>query len=96
MSRFRKAWQSLNFYKEYLFVFETLIFATLQILHMHTQLITLQRQGKHEISSYDPFKVCEERASYLLTHKLPGNDGYISNSEVLPPRTQKLPHTCTH
>ncbi len=44
MSRFRKAWQSLNFYKEYLFGYETLIFATLQILHMHKQLVTLQRQ----------------------------------------------------
>ncbi len=32
VSRFRRAWQSLNFYKEYLFGFETLIFATLQIL----------------------------------------------------------------
>ncbi len=38
---FRKAWQSLNFYKEYLFVFETLVFATLQILYMHKQLVTL-------------------------------------------------------
>ncbi len=27
MSRFRRAWQSLNFYKEYLFGFETLVFA---------------------------------------------------------------------
>ncbi len=38
--RFRGAWQSLNFYKEYLFWFETLIFATLQISYMHTQLVT--------------------------------------------------------
>ncbi len=28
MSRFRGAWQSLNFDKEYLFGFETLVFAT--------------------------------------------------------------------
>ncbi len=55
MSRFRKAWQSLNFYKEYLFGFETLIFATLQILYMHKQLVTLQEKGKHETASYDPF-----------------------------------------
>ncbi len=46
MSHFRGAWQSLNFYKEYLFGFETLIFATLQILYMHKQLVTLQRQSK--------------------------------------------------
>ncbi len=46
MSRFRKAWQSLNFYKEYLFGVETLIFATLQILYMHKQLVTLQREKK--------------------------------------------------
>ncbi len=37
---FRKAWQSLNFNKEYLFGFETLIFAALQILYMHKQLVT--------------------------------------------------------
>ncbi len=29
MSHFRKAWQSLNFYKEYLFGFETLNFTDL-------------------------------------------------------------------
>ncbi len=28
MSRFRRAWTSLNFDKEYLFGFETLVFAT--------------------------------------------------------------------
>ncbi len=37
---------SLNFYKEYLFGFKTLIFETLQILSMHKQLGTLQRQRK--------------------------------------------------
>ncbi len=35
MSCFRKVWKILNFYKEYLFGFETLIFATLQILSVH-------------------------------------------------------------
>lgn len=35
---FRKVWLSFNFYKEYLFRFETLIFVTLQILYMHKQL----------------------------------------------------------
>uniref|UniRef100_A0A672JZK0 RNA helicase n=1 Tax=Sinocyclocheilus grahami TaxID=75366 RepID=A0A672JZK0_SINGR len=37
-SRFRGAWQSLNFDKEYLFGFETLVFATLQIFFMHQEL----------------------------------------------------------
>ncbi len=37
---------SLNFYKEYLFGFETLVFATLGILYMHNQLVTLQRESK--------------------------------------------------
>ncbi len=37
---------SLNFYKEYLFGFETLVFATLGILSMHNQLVTLQRERK--------------------------------------------------
>uniref|UniRef100_A0A672M8W9 AP-5 complex subunit beta-1 n=1 Tax=Sinocyclocheilus grahami TaxID=75366 RepID=A0A672M8W9_SINGR len=38
MSHFRGAWQSLNFDKEYLFGFETLVFATSGILSMHNQL----------------------------------------------------------
>ncbi len=50
-----KAWQSLNFYKEYLFGFETLIFATSGILYMHKQLVILQKKAKLEIASYDPF-----------------------------------------
>ncbi len=45
-SRFRGAWQSLNFDKEYLFGFETLVFATSGILSMHNQLVTLQRESK--------------------------------------------------
>ncbi len=49
------AWQNLNFYKEYLFGFETLVFATSGILSMHNQLVTLQRERKLEIASYDPF-----------------------------------------
>ncbi len=44
--RFRKVWQSLNSYKEYLFGFETLVFATLHRLYMHKQLVTVQRQRK--------------------------------------------------
>ncbi len=43
---FKGAWQSLNFDKEYLFVFETLVFATSGILSMHNQLVTLQRESK--------------------------------------------------
>ncbi len=42
MCRFREAWQSLNFDKEYLFGFETLVFATSGILSLHNQLVTLQ------------------------------------------------------
>ncbi len=38
MSRFG----SLDFDKEYIFGFETLIFATLQILYTHKQLVTLE------------------------------------------------------
>ncbi len=56
MSRFRRPWSSLNFYKEYLFGFETLVFASLGILSIHIQLVTLQRERKLEIVSYDPFK----------------------------------------
>ncbi len=46
MSRFKGAWTSLNFDKEYLFGFETLVFATSGILSMHKQLVTLQRERK--------------------------------------------------
>ncbi len=46
MSRFRGAWQNLNFDKEYLFGFETLVFVTSGILSMHKQLVTLQRESK--------------------------------------------------
>ncbi len=46
MSCFRGAWQSLNFDKEYLFGFETLVFAASGILSMHNQLVTLQRESK--------------------------------------------------
>ncbi len=55
MSCFRGAWQSLNFDKEYLFGFETLVFAASGISSMHEQLVTLQRERKLEIASYDPF-----------------------------------------
>ncbi len=43
---FRGAWTSFYFYKEYLFGFETLVFATSGILSMHEQLVTLQRERK--------------------------------------------------
>ncbi len=46
MSRFSGAWMSLNFYKEYLFGFETLVFAASEILSMHKQLVTLRRESK--------------------------------------------------
>ncbi len=46
MRHFGKAWMSLNFYKEYLFGFETLIFVTLWILYLHKQRVILQRQKK--------------------------------------------------
>ncbi len=46
MSHFRGAWTSLYFYKEYLFGFETLVFATSGILSVHEQLVTLQRERK--------------------------------------------------
>ncbi len=40
--------QSLKFNKEYLFGFETLVFATSGIVSMHNQLVTLQRERKLE------------------------------------------------
>ncbi len=46
MSCFNSVWQSLNFDKEYLFGFETLVFATSGILSIHNPLVTLQRESK--------------------------------------------------
>ncbi len=43
MSRFRGAWQSLNFYKEYLFGFATLVFATSGINFKIAQSHTCQK-----------------------------------------------------
>ncbi len=45
-SRCRTAWSSLNFDKEYLFGFETLVFVTSGIWSLHNQLVTLQRERK--------------------------------------------------
>ncbi len=36
--------QNLNFDNEFIFGFETLVFATSGILSMHNQLVTLQRE----------------------------------------------------
>ncbi len=46
MSRFGRKWSGLKFYEEYLFGFETLVFATSGILSIHKQLVTLQRERK--------------------------------------------------
>ncbi len=45
MSRFRGAWTNLNFDKEYLFGFETLVFVTSGIVSMRNQLVTPQREN---------------------------------------------------
>ncbi len=50
-------YSTFNFDKEYLYGYETLVFATSGILSMHKQLVTLQRESKLEITSYDPFKL---------------------------------------
>ncbi len=47
MSCFRGAWSSLNFDKEYLFGFETLVFATSGILSMHNQLVNTPKRKKN-------------------------------------------------
>ncbi len=59
MSRFRGAWTSLNFDKEYLFGFETLVFATSGILYMHNQLVTLQRKENLKSHYMTPLNVNE-------------------------------------
>ncbi len=66
MSRFRGG----NFDKEYLFGFETLVFATSGILSMHKQLVTLQRERTLEIASYDPFKILYASLSNDFSYKV--------------------------
>ncbi len=46
LSRLRGVWQNLNFDKEYLFCFETLVFANSGILSMNNHIVTLQRESK--------------------------------------------------
>ncbi len=76
------AWQNLNFDKEYLFGFETLLFATSGVLSVQEQLVTRQRERKtffFEMASYDSFKIWikDEAANcigfdnnYTANHKL--------------------------
>ncbi len=56
---FIKTWTSLNSYKQDLFGFETLVFATLGILYLHKQLVTLQREKN---MTHEPFKYLKIRA----------------------------------
>ncbi len=51
MSRFRGVWQSLNFYKEYLFGFETLVFATSGIF-IYAQTAWNTPKRKENLKSY--------------------------------------------
>ncbi len=57
MGRLWGVWQSLNFDKEYLFGFETLVFVTSGILSMHTGILSMHNQLVIlEIAPSDPFK----------------------------------------
>ncbi len=56
MSRFRGAWQSLNFYKEYLFGFENLVFATSVILSMHNHCNTPKKKENLKLHQMTPLK----------------------------------------
>ncbi len=83
MSRFRGAWSSLKFNKEYLFGFETLVFATSGILSMHKQLVTLQRERKTWNRIIWPLKKTVSFISKPLWH-LSSVEQNRSNSEELP------------
>ncbi len=50
---FRGAWQNLNFDKEYLFGFETLVFATSGILSMHNQILTSWKEKRRERKTWN-------------------------------------------
>ncbi len=52
MSRFRWAWTSLNFYKEYLFGFETYVFATSGIISTHNQLVKVVPKRKQNLKPH--------------------------------------------
>ncbi len=56
MSRFRGAWQNLNFDKEYLFGFETLVFATSGVLSVQEQLVTPMRKENLKLHHMTPLR----------------------------------------
>ncbi len=63
MSRFRRVWMSLNFYKEYLFGFETLVFATLRI-YAQTACNTPKRKENLKLHHMTPLKLKLQTASF--------------------------------
>ncbi len=69
MSRFRGAWQSLNFDQEYLFEFDTLVFATSGILSIHNQFVTLQRERKtsHHMTPLTSIYASQNKNAKLMT-----------------------------
>ncbi len=73
MSHFRGLWQSLNVDKEYLFGFETLVFATSGILSIHNQLVTLASYKIYFINLIS----CEVALQRLYRKKR-----YINNLEL--------------
>ncbi len=73
MSHFRGLWESLNFDKEYLFGFETLVFATSGILSIHNQLVTLASYKIYFINLIS----CEVALQWLYRKKR-----YINNLEL--------------
>ncbi len=83
MRRLRGAWQNLNFDKEYLFGFETLVFATSGILSLHNQLVnTPKRKQNLKSQNMTPLKyelhiILYETASFIQTAHISGFTGYI-------------------
>ncbi len=59
MSRFRRAWSSLKFYKEYLFGFETLVFATSSdLIYAQTACNTPKRKENLKLHHMTPLILC--------------------------------------
>ncbi len=79
MSRFSWPWSSLNFYKEYLFGFETLILATLHILYMHKQLVT--RAVQLITYDYHAHLVSKAGSVIALNHQHLLSDGAAVNTQ---------------
>ncbi len=69
MRHFGKAWMSLNFYKEYLFGFETLIFVTMDFIFAQTACNTTKTKENLNSHHMTPLIFFRDNKT-ILTRKM--------------------------